>query len=130
MAEQRAYYNLLGLSSDRTYTADEIKHAYRVKSKQYHPDKHPQSESTKWGGLFNKLTTAMEWLIKNNHKKYYTRSSTRTARTPRTEKAEKAERTWSDVIFCQGLTKMGVKCKNHVSRDNGHFCRHHKNQAH
>jgi curved DNA-binding protein CbpA len=60
---QTDYYNALGLSSNSS--VEEIKKAYRIKARLYHPDINPSPEAK---DLFIAITEAYDFLISNHEK--------------------------------------------------------------
>jgi len=57
------YYNILGLKNDSS--VDEIKKAYRIKARLYHPDINPSPEAK---DLFIAATEAYEFLLANHNR--------------------------------------------------------------
>lgn len=62
----KEYYNLLELDKSSIPTKSELKNAYYTKSREYHPDKHPE-EVEKYTLLFKEINKA----YKNLQKYYY-----------------------------------------------------------
>ena len=62
----KEYYNLLELDKSSIPTKSELKNAYYTKSREYHPDKHPE-EVDKYTLLFKEINKA----YKNLQKYYY-----------------------------------------------------------
>ena len=67
MAEKRDYYEVLGV--DRNASADDLKKAYRVLAKKYHPDMHPGDKEAE--EKFKEASEAYSVLSDDNKRKQY-----------------------------------------------------------
>ena len=67
MAEKRDYYEVLGV--DRNASADDLKKAYRVLAKKYHPDMHPGDKEAE--EKFKEASEAYSVLSDDSKRKQY-----------------------------------------------------------